>query len=238
VALGVTVPWHAGPNVLEQAEAALAAPGPGQVLEERVTIRSQVTTAPRVLPFHVGIWIDGGSPHRYRATFDWPRRAEYGSVLGRSSGLSYAAADDVLDPAAFSAPIGQADLDPAAFVRRAIADGRAKTEGTTMLGGRSILKILLTSRFSGAAIARYFVDAHTYRPVRIGILGGARDPYRIGFPLAPFAFAAGRVVLGFGPTDGPYALVCDFDRYVYLPRTAANRKLPDIQTMHPRAPIV
>jgi hypothetical protein len=236
-AVTVTSPWRGGPDVLGRATAAIAVPGPGQILRERITLRSGVV--PARTTFHIGVWVDGASPHRYRATFDWPQRAEYGGILGRASGLSYATADRVLDPAAFAAPIAQSDLDPAVFVRDAIASGRATVEGKARIAGRPVLRILLTSDYSGAPIARYFVDAATYRPVRIALLAGAaRDPYRVGFPIAALAFAAGRLVIQFHPTKGPYALVCDFDEYRIVPRTPASRRLPDIRAMHPGVPVI
>jgi len=240
LALGVTAPWQSGPSVLEQAAAAISAPGPGQILEERIVIQSHVRVpGPRI--FHVGVWLDGAPPHRYRATLDRPLldslgRAEYGGMLGRPGGFSYSATDKALDPQGLAA-LRQADLDPAAFIRDAITSGRAKVEGTSTLHGRRVRQILLTSE-SSAGLARYLVDAKTYRPVRVSLIAGPLDAYRVGFPFLDVTFAGGISQMQFGPTTGPYALVCDFVEYRYLPRTASNRKLADIRAMHPHAPVL
>jgi hypothetical protein len=47
------------------------------------------------------------------------------------------------------------------------------------------------------------------------------------------------MLYGCNNNPGPHAMwVYDFTDYRYLPRTAANRKLANIQAMHPNAKIV
>jgi hypothetical protein len=238
--LTVTSPWRGGPRALDRAAAAVLVPTPGQILYESITIRPS-TSGARGGVTHVHVWIDGAPPHRFRVTFDGPRPADVGGTLGGVTGLSYAVSHDVLDPVAFAFPISQSDLDPAAFIKNALASGRAKLDGTTKVGGRPVLRIRVSSRDGGrlVPIALYFVDAHTYRPVRAAILPTPRlDPNRLGFPLSSFAFPQGGFFLDLSRVNRRYPFVGDFVEYRYFAATAANRKLANIQAMHPHAPIV
>jgi hypothetical protein len=238
--LTVAAPWRGGPTVLEQAAAAILAPSSGQILSEDIAIRPSISGARRGVT-HVHVWLDGASPHRFRVTFDGPQPGDIAGTLGGVTGLSYAFSDKVLDPVSFSRPVSQLSLDPAAFIKDAITSGRAQLAGRSTLRGREVLRIRVSSSPFGhpQPIADYFVDAHTYRPVRVALIAAERaDPYRVGFPLASLSFLPSGVSFGFSHSNGRYAFVCDFEQYTYLAPTAGNRPLTDIQAAHPHAKIV
>jgi hypothetical protein len=187
-----------------------------------------------------------GAPHRFRVVFQGPTpgvdsssRAEYGGFLGSGSGLGYTTDGNALYPAPYRGRIAGTDLDPVAFVRRALRAGDARVEALATLAGRSVTRIRVGLRDRRAPVADYFVDPRTYRPIRIALLNGESiDPRQIGLPVAPAAFLPGKVHFGFAPGRGAYSLLCDFTGYRYLPRTAANRKLADIRAMHPTAKVL
>jgi hypothetical protein len=240
VALTVAAPWRGGPTILERAAAAILAPTSGQILYESIAIHPSISGA-RGGVTHVRVWLDGASPHRFRVTFDGPQPGDIGGTLGGVTGLSYAFSDDVLDPVSFSGPVSQASLDPAAFIKKALTSGRAQLDGTTTLRGHEVLRIRVSSNPFGhpQPIALYFVDAHTYRPIRVALIATTRpDPYRVGFPLAALSFLPSAVSFGFSHARGQYPFVCDFAQYRYLAPTAANRKLTNIRAAHPHAKIV
>ena len=235
LALTVAAPWRGGPTILERAAAAILAPTSGQVLYEGIVMHPSTSSA-RGDVVHVHVWLDGAPSHRFRVTFDGFERGEIGGRLGSVTGLSYALSDDVLDPVTFYRPISQAALDPAAFIKKALTSGHAQLDGRTTLRGHEVIRIRLSSDYFGRPqpIAVYFVDAHTYRPVRVTLLAATRlDPSRIGFPLFSLSFQPGQIGIGLSR-----AFVCDFAQYGYLAPTAANRRLTNIRAMHPRVPIV
>ena len=236
VVLTVASPWRGGPTILDRAAAAIPAPTSGQILYESIAIRPSISGA-RGGVTHVHVWLDGASPHRFRVTFDGPQPGDIAGTLGGVTGLSYAFSDDVLDPVAFYHPVSQSNLDPAAFVKKAIRSGRAQLDGGTTLRGHEVLRIRVSSTplfGRPQTIALYFVDAHTYRPVRVALIATARpDPYRVGFPLASLSFLPSAVSFGFS-----HAFVCDFAQYRYLAPTAANRNLTNIRAAHPHAKVV
>jgi hypothetical protein len=235
VALAAVAPWRGGPTILDRAAAAVLAPADGQILYESITIGRISGVRGGVI--HVHVWIEGASPGRFRVTYDGPGQpGDVGGTLGGVTGLSYFPADGVLDPVAFYHPISQSDLDPAAFIKKALTSGRAQLQGRTTLRGRDVVRIRLSSRFSGrlTPIAIYLVDARTYRPVRITMLATTRpDPYLLGFPLGGDSLAPYRPVMGL-----EHSFVCDFAQYRYLAPTRANQKLANIQSVHPHAKIV
>ena len=159
---------------------------------------------------------------------------EVGGRIGSLDGLTHASTANELSVAAFPAPVTQAMLDPAAFVKAALLSGRGKADGKVRIGGREVLRIRIASPDAGTSkpLALLFVDQHTYRPVRVQLDAGAPVPEHAGMPLAcitqliPFTC---EVALQ-GDT-----LVYDFREYRYLPATAANRSLADIRAMHPGA---
>ncbi len=235
VALAAAAPWRGGPTILDRATAAISAPAHGQTLYESITIGPLARPGGGVIRVHV--WLDGASPHRFRVTYDGPQSpGDVGGTLGGVTGLGYAISDGVLDPVAFYHPISQADLDPAAFIKKALTSGRAQLEGSTKIRGREVVRIRLSSRHSGqlVPIAVYYADARTYQPVRIIMLKTTRpDPYLLGFPLGGISLSPDRPSIGLA-----HSLACDFAEYRYLESTPANHKLANIRAVHPHAKIV
>lgn len=238
VALVVESPWRSGPSILDRAAAAIVAPGSGQILSESIAIHG--SSDPRGLVVHVKVWIDGARPHRFRVTVDGPRNipgvpVELGGTLGRSEGLSYSALDHVLDPVVFELPVKQSHLDPAAFIKAALTSGRAKPDGKTTLQGREVIRIRVISHRYGKpeTVAIYFVDAHTYRPVRIVIT------QRGGFLVLGFRLPNLSVIQT--PSFTHFLKgqpIFNFSEYRELRPTASNRKLANIRAQHPNAEIV
>jgi hypothetical protein len=100
-----------------------------------------------------------------------------------------------------------------------------------------VLRIRIASHppFHSVTGALFYVDARTYRPVRIELNANLPFESRVGYPYC-LTFA---MLYGCNNNPGPHAMwVYDFTDYRYLPRTAANRKLANIQAMHPNAKIV
>lgn len=238
VALTIAAPWRGGPTILDRAAAAILSPAANRMLYESIAIRPSISGG-RGGVTHVRVWVDGASPKRFRVTFDGPQPGDIGGRLGGVTGLSYAVSDGVLDPVVFYRPVTQSALDPAAFIKAALTSGRARLDGSTTLRGGRVLRIELTATRSGEPIAVYFVDAHTYRPVRIALLAAVPvDPVRLGFPLASLSFLPSAISLGFAPHEGRYGFVCDFSEYRYVTPEPANRKLANIRAAHPNAKIV
>jgi hypothetical protein len=221
--LTIAAPWQSGTTILDRAEAALLAPSAGQVLYERVTVHPVIFSS-RGTVARVQLWLDSARPHPFRMTFGGAWQAELGGTLGASAGLNYLASDRALHRTAFQFRVRQSDLDPAAFVRTALRSGRAKLDGRTTIRGRDVIRIRVSAWFDTMTarllepIALYYVDAHTYRPVRVVIpppngpvvilAGPSRaDPLdvtplgflpedtsassRLGFPMDPSAFLLG-----------------------------------------------
>jgi hypothetical protein len=249
VALTIESPWRGAPSIIDRAAAAILRPTAGQVLYERISLHPEGRLPPIARHVHIPlrIWLDGAPPHRFRMTFLIPvkgyGRGEVGGLVGRTTGLSYAYGDRVLDPMVFLEPVTQASLDPAAFVRTALTSGRARVEGRTTIRGRKVLRIVVGTEPGGRGepVARLFVDTRTYRPVRIAIntaLNGLQSNFSrpAGFPLTCItpllAFAC---VDAQSPAD---SWVYDFEEYRYLPATEANRKLTSIRAMHPGVDII
>ena len=174
--LTIAAPWRSSATILERAQAALLAPSAGQVLYERVTVRPIVFSSLGTVG-RVQLWLDGSRPRRFRMTFGGAWQVELGGTLGTSTGLTYAAPDQAFRRAGFPTRVDQADLDPAAFIRAALESGRAKVDGRATIRGRDVIRIQLSSWFNSAfppahvlePIALYYVDARTYRPVRLVI---------------------------------------------------------------------
>jgi hypothetical protein len=87
--------------------------------------------------------------------------------------MNYIASTNALYRAAFQFRVSQSDLDPAAFVRTALRLGRAKIFGRTTVRGTEVIRIQFSAWYRTPAarrlepIAIYYVDANTYRPVRV-----------------------------------------------------------------------
>jgi hypothetical protein len=203
-ALAFAAPWRGGPTILDRAAAAVLTPADGQILYESITIGRISGVRGGVI--HIHAWIDGASPGRFRVTYDGPGLpGDVGGTLGGVTGLSYFPADGVLDPVAFDHPISQSDLDPAALIKKALTSGRAQLAGTTTLRGREVVRIRLSSPYSGQLIpiAVYLVDARTYRPVRMCACAKSRSSLVAGPELAisswpPPVISVGAAILSTG----------------------------------------
>jgi hypothetical protein len=201
---------------------------------------------------HVQLWIDGARPRRFRMTFGGAWQVELGGTLGTSTGLNYVATDHALRRAAFPFRVRQSDLDPAGFIRAALESGRAKLDGRATIRGRDVIRIQLRTWFNSMfptarllePIALYYVDARTYRPVRLVIPPrhgrvrilvdpGADEPAldyghypgvlaedsSLGFPIDPGAF-----LLGFPGYSSPTLLV--------LPAAGAEAEFPRLHRVY------
>jgi hypothetical protein len=172
VVFTTVAPWQSSPTILDRAEAALLAPSAGQILYERVTVHP-IVFSPRGTVGRVQLWLDGARPHRFRMTFTGAWQAELGGTLETSNGLNFLASE--IHKATFPFRVTQADLDPASFIRTALASGRAEVDGRATIRGRNVIRIQLSAWFTTmkgrvlAPIALYYVDVHTYRPVRVVI---------------------------------------------------------------------
>jgi hypothetical protein len=269
VLLAATAPWRGGPSVLDRAAAAIASPGPGQILFESITIHGTpmipperlrallphwppgVPRPPYRLVAHVNVWMAGASPYRFRLTEAGSQSGrlggrlvtmhlpptEIGSTLGAVQGLGYDAAAQDLYPLAFDSPVGRLQLDVAGLIRQAIRSGRARVDGTAVVVGRSVVRIRVFADVYGRlqTVALYFVDAKTFRPVRVEITAVEPLFYQAipGFPLLYLTSIQRSSLPGM---LGIYVL--DFDTYRDLTPTPANQRQTSIQAAHPRAKIV
>jgi hypothetical protein len=172
--LTIATPWQATPTILDRAEAALLSPAPGQVLYERITVHPIVFSR-RGTAARVQLWLDGAQPRRFRLTFGGAWRVELGGALGKSTGLRYVPSDRALRRTAFPFRPTQSDLDPVAFIRTALGLGHAKADGSSTIRGHDVIRIRLSTWFTAPTgrrlepTALYYVDARTYRPVRVVI---------------------------------------------------------------------
>jgi len=253
VALVVAEPWKGGPSILDRAAAAILTPSPQQILYERITFRpSGFVNVPQGPTVYIRAWMDGARPRNFRIRTDRPSGkpfspdgqtvvtfpSEFGGNVGSADGLSYSFTNRNLYPVPFFAPITGAILDPAEYVKASLTSGRAKVDGNTTIRGRRVVRIRIVSRpFSRLVTgALFFVDARTYRPVRIELNAGLPMRSRVGYPLTCLTFA---MIYGCNNNPGPHAMwVYDFTEYRYLPHSAANRKSTNIRAMHPNSKIV
>jgi hypothetical protein len=241
--LGLTAPWHGGPNVLEKAAAALATPTPGTIVSEDVIVHAQPTKGGPGFTVRMQIWLAGTPSHRFRVRLVGPSRpggqtaaTEIGGTLGRPAGLTYDPTNDVFVPATIGFPINATDLEPSAFIRAALGSGRAQLEGTTTISGRKVIRIRLETPINGhpAASTTYEVDANIYRPVRVETHAIRPNAAPLGFPMAAI------LELPFGDMPGTntaYDYTYSFDQYRYLDPSHANLALTDIRAQHPRATV-
>jgi hypothetical protein len=182
------------------------------------------------------LWL-GSRRFRVRKEHDG-QTTDVGGTIGKTAGLSYNRPYDVFDPVSFPFTIARTSLDPASFVRSALASGRARNAGKTSIAGRQVIRIVLDAHGLSPA-ADYFVDAQTYEPVRISVRAVAPNASPLSVPLAD----AIELPYGYFPRMAKpelhflYLFVYDFKSYTYLPSTAANLKLTDIRAAHPGAKI-
>jgi hypothetical protein len=252
VALTVAEPWQGGPSILDRAAAAILTPNSRQILYERITLRpGGFVHSPQFPTVQIQAWVDGGRSRNFRIRTDSPREqsfspdgqtvvtfpSDYGGKVGSGDGLSYSVTNRDLFPVPFFAPVTKAILDPAEYVKASLTSGRATADGSTTIRGRRVLRIRITSHppFHTVTGALFFVDARTYQPVRIELNANLPFTSRVRYPYC-LTFS---MIYGCNNNPGPHAMwVYDFTDYRYLPSTAANRKLADIQAIHPNAKIV
>jgi hypothetical protein len=265
VLLVATAPWRGGPSVLARAAAAIAVPESGKVLFESITIQVSPELPRRLPPprlvynlsppytllAHVNVWIADAPPHRFRLREDaWLsgrfhgnpkshpfRPTEIGSTLGGVQGLAYDAPTGALDPVSFASRPKRSQLDVTEFIWKALTSGRAKVDGNTVLDGRSVVRIRIHVHGYGRVVSNvvYFVDATSYRPVRVEMDNNAPllNQSSPGFPLLTLTPLQTSSL-----PDVPGHYVLDFDTYRYLAPTPANERLTSIKAAHPGAKVV
>ena len=233
-ALFVTIPWNDSPSVLENAQAALTPPA-GTILHEKWELTT-ISTDPActVTRGPSEIWIDQEPPHRYRALLnEFPSDPPLDPrALVCSSGTA-SELGGTLDPNCsatgcepslrFTPPntlshqqiLFRFPADLATQLRESLDAGRVHDEGKTQLNGRTVERIR--------------IDPPTTCPVP----GCPREPgYLYVDPETFYPVATD----GYGSIDGLWVRIVErYLTYEYLPRTAANLALTDIQAQHPNA---
>jgi hypothetical protein len=223
VALVFVVPWSSGPTAITPAQAAAVlvrthtavTPRPGWILHERDEARQVEPGSGLYVHTTSELWAQNASPYRFRKII----------VAGGSPPLEIGGTGKprrvlVFDPQTNT--LYRADTlvrtsangtfkDTATQLRDAIATGKAKVIARTKINGRTAYRIQLRI-LSGAMEMTVFVDAATYRPIRL------ETP---GLPLRGKA--------------GPSTSVITYSTYEYVAPTAANRRIADIQARHPTA---
>jgi hypothetical protein len=221
-------PWRGGPTALDRAAAAIAGPRSGGVLAEDVTV-SVVTPTGKHLSRRLKVWLTARSFRVQLSPATGESAQEYGGRFGAGEGLGLSGG--YLVPEVFRVPLGEPDLDPTAFIRKALAGGRAHVAGAARIAGRRVVEIDLSSRLFGetVATARYFVDASTYDPVRLVVSAAVPNAAPAVLPLSEVAsFAYGGLESG-----GDYVYRYDFARFEHLP--ASDAKLASMKAEHPGA---
>jgi hypothetical protein len=225
-ALLFTAPWSNSPSFLSRAEAALLHDaGVLHVRWEDKTTSTDpgctVTRGPNE------VWIDETPPYRYRAMlYGFPpdqadadpgttacshaNATELGGTFDPLKTVRFVPPDTLRD----SSLLFKLPPDPVRVFREAISEGRAHDEGETLLDGRTVRRIRVDppSDCPGPGCpdepTDVYVDPETFHPVEI------RGPAGVGKPLW---------------------IVTRYLTFEYLPRTAANLALTDIQAQHPTA---
>jgi hypothetical protein len=224
-ALFVSAPWKSSPGFLERAQAALTPPAE-TVLHLRWELTSMSTDPADT--FTCGVnegWIDQMPPHRYRFLLmtdypsgpgDFDPRAcssgtpfEFGGTVDTGETLRF------VPPNALTvAPRFVFAVDPVESLREAISAGRAHDEGSTQLDGRTVERIRIDPQFACRGIPGCESDKPAYAYVDTETF----------YPVE---------------TRRPGGIT-PLTRYLtveYLPRTAANVALTDIQKQHPDADV-
>ena len=232
-ALFVSTPWKNSPGFLERAQAALTPPA-GTILHLRWELTSTSTDpACTVTRGPNEIWIDQMRPYKYRVLLnDFPpdpgnadsrvlacssgTPSELGGTLETGETLRFVPPNMLtVNPLRFVYPV-----DPVKSLREAISAGRAQDDGTTQLEGRTVERI----RFDPPSIC----------PVP----GCTAEPSYAYVDPETFTLVETRGPGGILPPGGPLVrlhLVTRFLTFEYLPRTAANVALANIETQHPEA---
>lgn len=231
VALPFVAPWSNSPGFLARAEAALTPPA-GTVLHMKWEVTSTSTDpACTVTRGPSEIWIDQTTPHRYRVLLnDFPpdpantdpralacssgTPSELGGAFDTGQTLRFVPPNTLsANPLRFVFP-----LDPVTDLREAISAGRAHDEGKTQLDGRTVERIRIDPGCTDPSCPRepdyWYVDPETFYPVETVGPGAITPPRR--------------------PVVRLHS-VMHFLTFEYLPRTAANLALTNIQAQHPNA---
>ena len=234
-ALAITAPWRGGPTVLERAAAAISAPKGSSVLYEDVVVKWLAPRGNRGTT-KLELWF-GSTRFRVRTVHDG-QSSDVGGRVGKLTGLLYSSASGDVVPVAFPAPVARTSLDPAVFIKSALASGRAHVAGQVSIAGRTAIRIVFGAH-GLAPTATYFADARTYAPVRISVRAVVPNASPPSVPLAD----ALELPYGYFPRMGEplrgkrYLFVYDFKAFRYLPFTAANVKLTSVRAQHPGAKV-
>jgi hypothetical protein len=206
---------------------------------------------PYTLLAHINVWMIDSPPYHFRLSEDaslsgrlrgHPRAVplpptEIGSTLGSLQGLAYNTPTGTLAPLAFASQPTRSQLDITEFIWKALTSGRAKVDGETVLDGRPVIRIRILVHGYGRVVSNvmYFVDATTYRPVRVEMDNNAPLTKQTspGFPLLTITSLQTSSL-----PDLPGHYVLDFDAYRYLTPTPTNERLTSIQAAHPKAKIL
>jgi hypothetical protein len=241
VALLITSPWSSSPGFLARADAALT-PHAGTVLHEKINTASTWTRPScRITGTQLEVWIDTTPPHSYRVLLkDRPPHpanadprtrpcsggtaSEFGGTYRLNQALLFVPPNR-LSPYALQIRF---PLNPAADLRAAISAGRVQDQGKTQLDGRTVERIRIDPPSACPPLANcprkpvyVYVDPKTFYPVEAVVTA-----YQV------------EIVGGPGTSSYRHVRVRDVIRYLtfeYLPRTAANLALTDIQAQHPNA---
>jgi len=233
-ALFVSAPWRNSPGFLERAQAALTAPAATVLHLKWEHTSTSTDPACTVTRGPDEMWIDQMPPSSYRVLLnDFPPDPGDADprVLACSSGtpselggtfdtggetLRFVPPNSlIVNPLRFIHPV-----DPVNSLRAAISAGGAHDEGTTQLDGRTVQRIRIDPPSSCSIPvctpkpSYAYVDPKTYYPVQLEGPGYITPP------------------------GGPVVQLHTVTRYLtveYLPRTAANIALADIQAQHPGA---
>lgn len=225
-----TTPWSSSPSFVERAEAALKPPA-GTILHQKwivTTTSAAYGCTVRHRPNES--WLDQAPPHRFRILLNVPpppatsrlalacgnpKGPELGGTLGSLTTLEFAPPNTLLRRSRIELPI-----DPVADLRQRLAAGTAHDVGRTTWQGRTVERIRIEQEPDCAPQScpwqafDWFVDPRTLHPVGMMGTGGITEPGR------PFL---------------RLHVVVHFVAYEFLPRTAENRALSDIEAQHPDA---
>lgn len=229
-ALALSTPWNSSPTFLEKAQAALTPPA-GTILHMKYewTFTSKdlactVTRGP------TEFWIDQEPPYRYRAVNafvppDSPPSDVRAFVCSRGTHAEIGGTPQ--RTVVFTPPKTLRDLpgqvrltgDPVVALRDSISAGSAHHEGRVQLDGRTVERIRWDAPADCSEClpdpSYAYVDPETFHPIRM------ESPH--GLFIRP----------GRPPVRSD--VVLQYLTYEYLPRTAANLALTDIEAQHPDA---
>jgi hypothetical protein len=213
--------WGSSPSFLQKAQAALAEDaGVLHATWEETARSTSLDRECAVIRGQDEIWIDQAPPYRYRAIMDDfpPRSACTGHTPTEIGGTFDPLRTLVFEPPGtlrVSQLLFNLPPDPVRVFREALARGAAHDEGETEIDGHTVRRIRIdtcpTTDCPREGEAGYvYLDPHTFYPVEI------RSPGYFG--------------------DTKLAdLVVRYRTFEYLPRTAGNLALTDIQAQHPNA---